>query len=249
MGDQASLRRVLIVEDDEPTQRLLATLLRRADFETTVAENGELAIEALRDRSWAVIILDLMMPRVDGHGVLRYMAANAITIPVIVCTAAGPRATSEFDAKVVKAVLRKPFDIVDFVATVDTITTEKPAPPRVLVVDDDTDARHVMRAFLDPADIIEAATVEEALEVIITRRPDVVLLDLGLPDSSGEELLDQLRANEEIASIPVVVVTSRKLTPDEHAALLARCAGIIYKGDLSRATLTGVLHVVLRERS
>lgn len=102
-------KRVLIVEDDPATQRLLAVLLQRGGFSTTIAINGEQAIELLRAGSFELIILDLMMPKVGGHAVIDYLRDERIEIPVIVCTAA--HATGNVDASVVKAVVRKPFDI------------------------------------------------------------------------------------------------------------------------------------------
>jgi CheY-like chemotaxis protein len=232
---------ILVVDDDAPTQRLLQALLRRYGRATDVAANGAEAIALLRERDYALIVLDLMMPTVGGEGVVEFLLQNGREIPVVVCTAAGPTKTEPLDESVVKAVVRKPFDIDHFYATIGGLIGTEPAMARVLIVDDDLRARYVMRAFLDSAEVTEAETGREALELLRESRPDVVLLDLMLPDEPGEELLRKLRETVETSDIPVVVVTSRKLEPKDRESLLAHAAAVIYKGDLSRETLRQAL--------
>ncbi|MGZ4809469.1 MAG: response regulator [Thermoanaerobaculia bacterium] len=105
------MKSVLIVDDDQPTQQLLAALMRRNGFGSVIAANGAEAVKALAAADFAIIILDLMMPEVDGQAVIEYVARERENTPVIVCTAAGPRRTDAIDSKVVKAIVRKPFDI------------------------------------------------------------------------------------------------------------------------------------------
>ena len=107
----SNLKAVLIVDDDLPTQQLLTALMRRSGYRSTVASNGSEAIAILGHTDFALIILDLMMPAVDGRAVIDFLTQQKKTIPVIVCTAAGPKRTDEIHSDIVKAVLRKPFDI------------------------------------------------------------------------------------------------------------------------------------------
>jgi two-component system, OmpR family, response regulator len=109
---------ILIVEDDRPTQMLLETLVQRYGYATVTAPDGGAAIELLRARDFAAIILDLMMPQIGGTDVIEYLAREKKRVPVVVCTAAGPDKTSDFDTDVVAAVVRKPFDIEALMATV-----------------------------------------------------------------------------------------------------------------------------------
>jgi CheY-like chemotaxis protein len=114
---------VLIVEDDPATQQLLVALMRRDGLAATVAANGGEAIQKLGGTGYDVIILDLMMPSVGGREVIQYLATNARSEKVIVCTAAGPRMTAEVDqSPVVSAVVRKPFDIDELTRAVAAIT-------------------------------------------------------------------------------------------------------------------------------
>lgn len=110
---------VLIVEDDEPTQKLLEAIMSRAGLRSLVADNGLAAINLLDARDdIACLILDIMMPSVDGMAVIEHLSAKGSRVPVIVCTAAGRAAPSEFDRSVVRAVVRKPFDIEQLTAAV-----------------------------------------------------------------------------------------------------------------------------------
>jgi DNA-binding NtrC family response regulator len=119
---------VLIVDDDEPTQLLLQAIMRRQSVSTTVASNGAEAIGLLRQRKFAAVILDLMMPHVAGQDVIAFVAAEMPTLPVIVCTAAGPRQTADLDPRVVKAIIRKPFDIDEVLSAVAAVTAGEPKP-------------------------------------------------------------------------------------------------------------------------
>lgn len=113
---------VLVVDDDEPTLNLLRAVLKRCGYGTHVASNGSEAIALLRKNDYAAIVLDIMMPHVGGHEVIAFLSANASPIPVVICSAAGPSALTGFDTTIVKAVIRKPFDIDELTAAVQEIT-------------------------------------------------------------------------------------------------------------------------------
>jgi CheY-like chemotaxis protein len=116
---------ILVVEDDQPTQFLLRTLIARGGYECVLATNGNEAIELLGTRTFDVIVLDLMMPVLGGDGVLQHIRESGIRTPVIVCTAAAPLASDQFDPATVRAVIRKPFDIDHFAATLATLAPVK----------------------------------------------------------------------------------------------------------------------------
>lgn len=245
----SNVREVLVVEDDVATRTLLYTILRRSGTKTTMASDGAAGIALLEERAFDLVILDLMMPHVGGFHVIDYLKTAARRPPVIVCTAAGPAMTRDLPTDVVSAVLRKPFDILELMEKVNELAGRPPAPidlPRVLIVDDDSDARFVIRAMAGPAEVIEAGGGEEALGLVQNVRPDVIFLDLQMPGMSGEEVVAQLRNDPATASIPVVIVTSKKLNQSERDQLMRFCSAFIYKGDLSRDRLSDVLRVVMR---
>lgn len=113
---------ILIVEDDEPTQKLLRAVLLRCGYASDVASNGRQAIALLQTKQYAAVVLDLMMPEVGGQDVVAFLGGTASPTPVIICSAAGPAALRGFDPNVVRAIVRKPFDIDEIVAVVASVT-------------------------------------------------------------------------------------------------------------------------------
>ena len=114
---------VLIIDDDAPTRGLLTAVMLHAGLGTVVAANGGEAIKIIDTRDdLCCIVLDLMMPVIDGPAVLAHLASKNSTVPVIVCTAVGPRQTPEFDLAIVRAVVRKPFDIEELASIVKTLS-------------------------------------------------------------------------------------------------------------------------------
>lgn len=112
--------KVLVVDDDDAIRTMVERVLKREQYEVDAARDGFEAIEKLTRNDYGTILLDLMMPRVDGHGVLRYLETehNAPRPWVIIMTANMQSASETKDAKPVFRVLSKPFDISKLVAHV-----------------------------------------------------------------------------------------------------------------------------------
>ena len=96
-------------------------MLRRYGYASDVAANGGEAIGLLRENDYAAVLLDMMMPEVSGHEVIAFLGMGVKRVPVIVCSAVGPMALAGFDPSVVKAIVRKPFDIDQLMAVVTAV--------------------------------------------------------------------------------------------------------------------------------
>ena len=106
--------------------------------------------------------------------------------------------------------------------------------PRVVVVDDTSEARRLIRRILQSQgdfEIFEATNGREALELITQERPDLVILDLMMPEVDGFAVLDSLRSKPETANIPVIVATAKELTVDEKSRLQGQIQSLMLKGD------------------
>ena len=106
--------------------------------------------------------------------------------------------------------------------------------PRVVVVDDTSEARRLIRRILQSQgdfEIFEATNGREALELITRERPDLVILDLMMPEVDGFAVLDSLRSEPETANIPVIVATAKELTVDEKSRLQGQIQSLMLKGD------------------
>jgi CheY-like chemotaxis protein len=109
------LPKVLIADDDQSIRQLVRTIVRRENIEVDCAVDGQDAIEKLQQNEYAVILLDLMMPRVDGFGVIEYLKAHPQPHKpvVLVITAYADQKFKDVDPDVVAGVLRKPFEVAD----------------------------------------------------------------------------------------------------------------------------------------
>lgn len=115
--------RVLVVDDDPAIRNLVATVLRREQFQIETATDGEDALEKISAQPFRLVILDLMMPKKNGFEVIDYLKEHRQTIhqPVLVMTAATDKFVGKVDIDFVKGVVKKPFDITELTRLVRTL--------------------------------------------------------------------------------------------------------------------------------
>jgi len=113
--EQRQPQRVLVADDDQSIRQLVSTIVRRERLDVDSAADGVEAIEHLKKNDYAVVLLDLMMPRLDGFGVIEWMRTNPPLIKpiIIVITAYADQRFKEVDSELVSGVLRKPFDVTE----------------------------------------------------------------------------------------------------------------------------------------
>jgi CheY-like chemotaxis protein len=107
--------RVLVADDDHSIRQLVSTIVKRERIVVDSAADGAEAIELLKKHSYAVLLLDLMMPRVDGFGVIEYLRRNPPPFKpiILVITAYADQKFKDVDPELVAGVLRKPFEVAD----------------------------------------------------------------------------------------------------------------------------------------
>ena len=113
MGQRAKYR-ALIVEDDPAIRRLVEKLLTRRGIEIDSASEGRTAIEKLRTGTYSVIVLDLMVPEVNGFEVIEFVRRENVRAPIAVVSAVSQQALTKLDLDLVKLVIAKPFDVDEF---------------------------------------------------------------------------------------------------------------------------------------
>ena len=116
--------RALVVEDDPAIRRLVEKLLRRSSVEIDTASDGRTAIERLRDTRYSVVVLDLMVPEVNGFELIDYLKQQNMNIPVAVVSAVSQQALTRLDLDIVKLVISKPFDVDEFTKAILTLCAE-----------------------------------------------------------------------------------------------------------------------------
>ena len=117
--------RALIVEDDPAIRRLVSKLLMRLDVDIETAADGRVAIEKLRTGQYSVLVLDLMVPEVNGFELIEFVKQEKLNIPIAVVSAVSQQALTQLDLDVVKLVISKPFDVDEFTKAILTICHER----------------------------------------------------------------------------------------------------------------------------
>jgi DNA-binding response OmpR family regulator len=118
-------RRALIVEDDPAIRKLVGKLLLRSGIEIDTAHDGRQAIEKIRKGGYSVLVLDLMVPEVNGFEIIEYIKVNRIELPVAVVSAVSQQMLTRLDLDVVKLVITKPFDVDEFTKAVVKLCQEE----------------------------------------------------------------------------------------------------------------------------
>jgi signal transduction histidine kinase/DNA-binding response OmpR family regulator len=229
---------VLVVEDDLETQMYYAKVLRNTPYQLVPARNLHQAHEAVSRQRPAAIVLDILLRGEESWTWLSQLknASETGSIPIIV-------ATIEEDERKAVALgadvyLRKPVDRATLLGHLDRLTSS-----RVLVIDDDAAVRYAIRKFLEPMPycVVEAGEGGEGLRAARDLQPRAILLDLQLPDMSGEDVLQRLKSEPSTEAIPVVVMTSRLLSAAERDALGQSAQDVLAKEDLSSGRIDEVL--------
>ena len=220
---------VLVVDDDPQVGELMKRFLENEGFAIHTALSGTQALEMVKRLRPAVITLDIMMPGIDGWGVLAALKNDADTaeIPVIIVSIVENRVkgfrlgASEYVTKPVNwerltTLLRKYLE---------------PWAGSVLVVDDDAAMRELCRRSLTKEgwQVVEADNGRKALDCLAEQRPSLILLDLMMPVMDGFEFLHQLRSHDSWRSIPVIVVTAKELNEDDRRRLTGCVLNILEK--------------------
>lgn len=234
--------RLLIVEDDADAADILREMLERDGFAADIAPTGREALSAARTGVYAALLVDLQLPDADGIGLIRALRARPETrdLPVVVVSADTARGMARGRSLEVVDWLEKPFDQDRLRAAVAAIYQKSSdRKPRILHVDDDRDILEVTASALGAsADITPAESLAAARTVLANMKPDLVILDLGLPDGSGLELLGDL-GDDKGRTIPVIVYSAQEM----DGALANRVEAVLTK---SRTSLAGLARTVRR---
>ncbi len=209
---------VLVVDDDAAQRDLLSRFLEREGFSVRTAPDGRTGIELARALKPRAILLDVMMPQMDGWSVLTTLKADPVLelIPVVMVTFVNEPALSA-SLGAADTVL-KPVEWTQLKGVMERFRGDA---GDVLVVDDDPDARARLRQVLtrNGWTVAEAANGQEALDKVLHAPPQLILLDLTMPVMDGFTFLHELRTRPGCRHIPVVVLTARDLDAAERRRL------------------------------
>jgi len=191
------------------------------------------------------IILDVLMPHKDGWEVLTELKADPSLriIPVALYTIVDEQKLGFYLGA--SAYLTKPIDAEDLRATAARLVA---SDATVLVIDDDANTREIVLRQLEQAGsyrVLTADSGQAGLEHIAAAAPDLIILDLMMPEVDGFAVLDQLDRQPHTRDIPVIVLTAKDLTTREHEILNQRVNGLLMKGLTSPDQLLGKVNSLL----
>jgi hypothetical protein len=237
-------RPVLLIDSDDDARLRVEETLAREGFGVVSAATRAEGLRLARTIRPAAIVLDVTAPALDGWALLGALEADEKTgaIPVVILSV-----TADHDlgrALGAADVLHEPIErerLVEVLAR-----HAQTAGRTVLVVDDDTVTRTLMRRMVEREgfEVVEATNGREALARIEARAPQLVLLDLMMPEMDGFELVATLRRDPRWGSLPVVVVTAKDLTREERQALEGQVTASFQKGKGHAALIAEVRALV-----
>ncbi len=222
----------LVVEDDDQAADLVRLLLEAEGFTVLRAASAEAALLLAPQQTLSLITLDIQLPGIDGWEFLTRIRENSTLARVPVVIVAGLADNDMALAGGAAAVLQKPISRAQLKASLANLRLH-PAQERthtILVVDDDPKAVEVLSAFLPNPSyaVVRAYGGGEAIILAQRLRPDLILLDLMMPEVSGFDVVEALQRNTDTARIPILVVTAKQITAQDRIALNSNPGNVIH---------------------
>jgi CheY-like chemotaxis protein/anti-sigma regulatory factor (Ser/Thr protein kinase) len=235
---------ILLVDDSDPAIIQMKDFLEESGFNVKIAHNGQEALHQIQNEIPDGIILDLMMPEMDGFSLLKLIRDNEITtnIPVLIVTAKHiTKDEMSFLKKnnIFQFIQKGDVNHEEFIQAVSGMVSiqkniikekvnpqfVKPIHPsdkrcKILIVEDNPDNMLTVKVLLqDNYDLIEAYDGKEGVELALLHIPDLILMDISLPVLDGIQAFKQIRKHPSLEHIPIIALTASALTEDREKIL------------------------------
>jgi DNA-binding response OmpR family regulator len=232
---------------------LLTVYLTNAGYNVIVAVDGEEAIKKAKEYHPFFITLDIMLPKVDGWDVLAELKNSPDTadIPVIIVSIVDNK---ELGYSLGAAeYLIKPIDRVRLINTVNACIAperNKGKPMKILVVDDDEKAVKYMSAILENAgfEALKAYSGNAGISLAINSNPDLIILDLMMPEVSGFDVVEKLRVHPTAKGIPIIICSAKDITMEDKKKLNGNILVIVKKGSHTKEDLLAAIKKIEQVR-
>lgn len=237
---------VLVCEDDPDIADVIARSLREQGCTADLVYDAAQATVALAQRDYRALFLDLSLPDQGGTSLVRDLRNNprTTTLPIVVVSAAVGRGRREFGGEQDEVIdwVSKPFAPLELKNALNVALKATSASlPRVLHVEDDQDLAGVIRTQLAASvTVIAASTLAQAREKLSTEQFDLVLLDVGLPDGSGLDLIPEI--HRRFGGTIAILIFCGEPVPD---VILRHVDGIVRKGDTDAGELQQSIREIL----
>jgi len=252
-GDRT--RSALVYDPNPATSYLMKKYLVETGYSVTATDDAARAIELVRNNAPAVVTINAENPE-GTYDLIETLSRTAMLMTparpesgILIVITSGDDADRRALEAGASVALHRPFERSDLQEAIERARARN--KKRMLVVDDDQDALDLVREALDGDgfEIRSAMDGRKVMEVLENWNPDIVLLDLMLPELDGFEVVHRMALNPKWRSIPVVLMTARDLTHEERRALGTNRLRMIQKGDFSRDELVAEVNAALSNKS
>ncbi|MDQ3516089.1 MAG: response regulator [Gemmatimonadota bacterium] len=236
-------RTALVVEDDPKSAELIRLQLEAEGFSVLHAASAEAALVLALQQPLALITLDIMLSNMDGWELLSRLklVPELRRIPVLIISIEADR--NKGFALGAASIMQKPIsrkELHESLTELGLFPLEPGQALKVLVVDDDPTMVQLMAAHIEgvATEVVHAYGGVEAIQIARRELPDLILLDLMMPDVTGFDVVEALQGDPDTAAIPILVVTAKHITRADHDQLNGYVAAIMEKGDFDRNRFT-----------
>lgn len=234
--DALSRPLVLVCDDDSSIRTVLQNLLEQQNYRVVTVASGQEAVEQTMKERPDAILLDLLMPGMNGWEVMAALKQRTDTkdIPIIICSVCSIDETNIPEGNFVNWV-GKPLDEASLVQSIRQALAQSSKRARVLVVEDDANLAQVLIALFQHHGIetFHAQTGREAIRLSQELHPDLLILDLILPDRDGFAVVEWLQQHNYLHSIPLVVYSAKDLDAVERNQLKLGQTEFLTKGRIT----------------
>jgi signal transduction histidine kinase/DNA-binding response OmpR family regulator len=244
--------RVLVIEDDPKGADLLRIYLTDAGYTVDLASDGAAGFTKAQQQPPDVIILDVLLPKVDGWALLTQLKADPITrdVPVIIASIMDQKGKGF--ALGAADYLIKPIQRSELLRTLGTfhlVAKEPQAVVTILAIDDDPKALELVATALEPEGVrvLRATDGATGLALAEAEQPDVIILDLLMPEMNGFEVLERLAQSPTTRDIPTIMFTVKDLTAEETQRLNGKITQLAHKRTVQQHDMVTLVKDALRQ--
>jgi len=235
---------LLVVEDDPKFAKILLDACHQQNCQAVVAMDGEIGVAMAEQFPVQGVVLDYMLPGLDGGDVLAALKSSEATrnLPVHVLTALDGLSDMQVLGAIGKSV--KPTSAAEIKTIISQLLAKESQELQLLVVEDDHATFLALTRLLKSVGVklSQAQSGAEALKELKAKEYDGVILDLGLPDTNGFDLLDRIQEDQTVNLPPVIVYTGQDLTQEEQDRLSRFTKQVVIKSDQSAERMLEEVH-------
>ncbi len=244
---------ILIIEDNPQAGQLIQTYLEEAGYRTETARNGFEGLEKAKQLKPDVITLDMIMPVKDGWQVLKELKSHPLCshIPIVIISITDDKNLG-FSLGAVEYFV-KPVSRNELLETIGKISSRpqlRKKHPRVLVIDDDKSAAELVTVILESEgfDVLTALNGKRGIQLAMEEKPDLIILDLMMPDITGYTVAFQLKQQAETRNTPIIVLTSHDVDEESKEQLQGFITSIMSKSRFTKRDLLREINTIEKMR-